>query len=1129
MSWFVRRALVSSACLATLSLGACGDDVSVVAPPPEPAIKSVVVSPGGAAIRVGETLVMVAFVNADSGAVRTVRWSSADPRRASVTANGIVTGISEGIAVITATSTVRAEVQASATITVLPGPTVRQVAIVPATLSLRVGETSPLVPVVAADSGADRTVIWSSVDPSRVSVSSTGVITALAEGTAVITATSRARPDIAASAAVTVVPAAGVRSVAVTPQGLELLLGQQQALAVTVDADPGVARTVTYSTNDASIATVSGAGVVTGVGAGTATITVAATADPRVAATVVATVKPPTAPTVSIQSVTQGGTSLPVNLAGAAGQLDVSINVAAGTDPLQRLDLVISQNGRDSVVASQVYAASLAARTSLARTSLAPRLTSSGDSAHDLARHVAALQHAAALVTSSVVLSFRSNMYDAATGTVAFRNGPATIRAVARSVAGSAGAGPTATNSVAVTLDNRDGFHVSMRPLASTGIANATDANGLRWVQAGQGLEVTTIPVSFSARGVGSRILSYPGNAPVATLFSTKAGIAVDTILLPSYSAPTAGPSYAAGELPAIIASDLNANQLLLTGTPGTEGAGILNLAPRLVAGSAVLGLRIDNAPPPAGATFTLSTATGNSNNWVNGAYEFSSGLTGIAGDLGVGLPGANAGATAASVQATYRVTGGALTDTAVVRLGSDLSATDSHLAYSAEARYGDRLGNARSVALTASGPVHPLSTFGVDVLPPITRLLTTAPAGQVVASNQAVYTTLVSGGSTLAFGVEAIDDRAGFGATPVLASIRLLAQPNPIGGNTGTTTCVLGTLANGTCTATPTAFEVAALPDAYRRLSVPVDAGTGSEGYYTYSVSVRDQAGNESAPLTRAVLYDQGTGGSAPLVSTVTIPAPMRGNQPVTFLPSAVDNVELYRASLFVSYPNLPTATSIGYEAPSTTPPSNGAVAIGTLFDPFLTSPVTDGNVFTIAQFIRALEVVDGADAPQPYNAATVKPDGVNVIVHDAPDLAPATVASNVPIFGSFVESPSTPTPGFAALTGLQQLLKWRRTPAGANPLRFEAVGPSGQTRSPFARVILLQLITPANCAGCGLAPNASYWRVVNETTSVTGLDNGIERLWRYDFGSRTSGQSYIAVGVTGEGDAIASQVVVP
>ncbi|MBK6306151.1 MAG: Ig-like domain-containing protein [Gemmatimonadetes bacterium] len=516
MSWFVRRALVSSACLATLSLGACGDDVSVVAPPPEPAITSVVVSPGGAAIRVGETLVMVAFVNADSGAVRTVRWSSADPRRASVTANGIVTGISEGIAVITATSTVRAEVQASATITVLPGPTVRQVAIVPATLSLRVGETSPLVPVVAADSGADRTVIWSSVDPSRVSVSSTGVITALAEGTAVITATSRARPDIAASAAVTVVPAAGVRSVAVTPQGLELLLGQQQALAVTVDADPGVARTVTYSTNDASIATVSGAGVVTGVGAGTATITVAATADPRVAATVVATVKPPTAPAVSIRSVTQGGTSLPVNLAGAAGQLDVSINVAAGTDPLQRLDLVISQNGRDSVVASQVYAASLAARTSLARTSLAPRLTSPGDSAHDLARHVAALRHAVALVTSPVVLSFRSNMYDAATGTVAFRNGPATIRAVARSVAGSAGAGPTATNSVAVTLDNRDGFHVSMRPLASTGIANATDANGLRWVQAGQGLEVTTIPVSYSARGVGSRILSYPGNAPVA-------------------------------------------------------------------------------------------------------------------------------------------------------------------------------------------------------------------------------------------------------------------------------------------------------------------------------------------------------------------------------------------------------------------------------------------------------------------------------------------------------------------------------------------------------------------------------------------------------------------------------------
>jgi uncharacterized protein YjdB len=1118
----LRRTVALPVAASFFVLGSCGDDVSVVAPPPPPSIKAVSVAPASASLRIGESLVMVAVVSADSGADRSVSWSSADPRRVSVTANGIATGVSEGVAVVTATSRANGSVQGTATIAVLPAPTVKQLAIVPASLSLRVGQTAPLVPVIVADSGADRTILWSSADPSRVSVSSSGVITGIAEGIAVITATSRARPDITASSSVNVVPAAGVRAVAVTPQTLDLTIGQQLAIAVTVDADPGIARTVSFTSTDPSIATVSPSGVVSGVASGSTTIRVAATADPGVFATVVASVRPPDPPKVSIQSITQGGTTLPVNLNGAGGQLEVAMNVESGGQPLQRLELVVSQNGRDTVVASQVYAASLQREVPADRLTLTALSQMSGDAA----AHAAALSASAAAVPSTVVLSFQSAMYDPATGAVAFKNGAATLRAVLRSTGTGSVPGTTATNSVALSLLNRDGFHVTMRALSSTDTAQATDAAGLRWVQAGRGLEVTTVPVLYSDRGVGTRVIAFPGNAPAGSRLSTKSGVAVDTVLLPNYTTANSGAPYLSGETPSLTATDAAGNPLILVGSTGTNGAGILNAGPAIIAGSALQGVRVDNAPPPAGATFTLSTATNNSNNWVNGPYEFATGLTGIAGDAGVGLRGSNTSPTAASVQATYRVTGGALTDTAVVVRGSDLQATDSHLAYAAVARYSDRLGNARTVAMTASAPVHPLTTFGVDVLAPTVRFLATPPAGQTVAASNSIFLSLAS---VPAFGVEAIDDRAGFGPLPVRASITRLAQPNPPGLTSGTTTCALGTLVTGACAPDTLAFEALPLGDAYRRLSVPVDNGSGVEGYYTYAASVVDQAGNSASVTPRSILFDQGTGASAPMISSISFPALMRGNQPVTFLPNATDNVELISASLLVAYPNLPTARFIGYES-TAQPPARGFVAIGAPFDNVLTSPLTSGSVFTIPQFIRALEIVDGADQPQPYNAATVKPDSVNAVVRDATgDLGgtAATLPTNVAILPGFVESPSVAAPGFAALTGLKQLAYWRRRVAGT--LQFEAVGPSGQTQSPFARVVLLQLVTSANCAGCGVAPNSTYWRIVSELTAPVGLDNGIERLWRYDFGSRTSGQSYVAVGVSADGDAIASRVVVP
>ncbi|HET8725751.1 MAG TPA: Ig-like domain-containing protein [Anaeromyxobacteraceae bacterium] len=117
-----------------------------------------------------------------------------------------------------------------------------------------------------------RTVTWSSSASGVATVSASGLVSGVGAGAASITATSEGK---AGTATVTVV-ANPVASVAVSlatnplPQG-----SSTQAVAVTRDAAGNVltGRTVTWTSSDTTVATVSAAGLVAGVNPGAATIT----------------------------------------------------------------------------------------------------------------------------------------------------------------------------------------------------------------------------------------------------------------------------------------------------------------------------------------------------------------------------------------------------------------------------------------------------------------------------------------------------------------------------------------------------------------------------------------------------------------------------------------------------------------------------------------------------------------------------------------------------------------------------------------------------------------------------------------------------------------------------------------
>ena len=130
-------------------------------------------------LAVGETAQLTATVNPDDATDKNVAWASSDESVAKV-ANGKVTAIKAGNATVTAQCGGKT---AKCIVTVIVPVT--SVTLDKSSLILAVGETSVLTATVKPDNATDKTISWSSSDPSVVKVDN-GKLTALKVGTAVV-------------------------------------------------------------------------------------------------------------------------------------------------------------------------------------------------------------------------------------------------------------------------------------------------------------------------------------------------------------------------------------------------------------------------------------------------------------------------------------------------------------------------------------------------------------------------------------------------------------------------------------------------------------------------------------------------------------------------------------------------------------------------------------------------------------------------------------------------------------------------------------------------------------------------------------------------------------------------------
>jgi uncharacterized protein YjdB len=236
-------------------------------------IATIAVTPATDTVVMTQTLQLTAVAKDAQGGTltgRTMAWITSDAARATVSSTGLVTGVSPGTVTITASAEGKT---GTASITVKEKP-VAAVILSPAQVSIETGQTRQLTVQITDDQGnalTGRPVTYASDNSAVATVSSAGLVTGVAIGSAKITATSEGKSG---TADITVTPVA-VATVQISPPTADLIVGQSTTLAaVATDAKGNVlsGRSASWTSGAPSVATVSQTGVVTAVGVGNAVI-----------------------------------------------------------------------------------------------------------------------------------------------------------------------------------------------------------------------------------------------------------------------------------------------------------------------------------------------------------------------------------------------------------------------------------------------------------------------------------------------------------------------------------------------------------------------------------------------------------------------------------------------------------------------------------------------------------------------------------------------------------------------------------------------------------------------------------------------------------------------------------------
>jgi uncharacterized protein YjdB len=286
---------------------------------PPPTLQSIALTPTAPSVAVGGTQQFVAtgtFSDASTQVLTSgLTWASSSAD-ATVDATGLASGVAVGSAIITATQGSVTSNGVSLTVTA-PAATVTSITVTPTAATILIGKTQQYAATAHFSDGSTKVltsgIIWGASNP-NAAISSTGVATGIAAGSATITAKQGSVSSPGAGLKITA-EAATLSSIAVTPVSASIAAGKTQQFTATGTFSDGTTQVlttgVTWGSSSAD-ATISASGLATGVSAGTATITAAQGGVTSGGAALTVTAAPPTLTSISLSptsaSITVGKT-----------------------------------------------------------------------------------------------------------------------------------------------------------------------------------------------------------------------------------------------------------------------------------------------------------------------------------------------------------------------------------------------------------------------------------------------------------------------------------------------------------------------------------------------------------------------------------------------------------------------------------------------------------------------------------------------------------------------------------------------------------------------------------------------------------------------------------------------------
>jgi len=136
-----------------------------------------------------DTVTLIATVLPNNADNKTIIWTSSNPNAATVNDKGLVTAVTKGVTIITAT-TQNGNKTATCTVTTIVIPVIN-ITLNCKKITLAPGDTITLIATVQPDDANNKTVTWESSNTAVATVNSNGLVTAIANGKSTIIATSQ--------------------------------------------------------------------------------------------------------------------------------------------------------------------------------------------------------------------------------------------------------------------------------------------------------------------------------------------------------------------------------------------------------------------------------------------------------------------------------------------------------------------------------------------------------------------------------------------------------------------------------------------------------------------------------------------------------------------------------------------------------------------------------------------------------------------------------------------------------------------------------------------------------------------------------------------------------------------------